>query len=103
LWYSSNYAEGKLHGDYKQWYSSGNLKKQCKYHHGQLCGQFKEFNPNGRVRRAVKYPTPGKEKKKPKADNDGTPPTSPRPSKGLNNMFKRTLLKLRVEPRHTSK
>lgn len=36
LWYSQNFAEGKLHGELRSYYPNGKLKRIEKYEHGQF-------------------------------------------------------------------
>ena len=55
-----NYApkqpvEGELHGEYKQWWSNGQLMEQTTYIEGKRHGEHKEWHYNGQLMEQTKY------------------------------------------------
>ncbi|QLH36240.1 MAG: hypothetical protein HWD61_08960 [Parachlamydiaceae bacterium] len=48
-------VDGKYEGDYKEWYSTGQLMRHYIYHQGQLNGSQEEFHFNGNPKLKVEY------------------------------------------------
>ncbi len=44
----TNYFDGRLHGDYQEYYASGQLKKNGKFRQGDKTGTWKSFYENGK-------------------------------------------------------
>jgi antitoxin component YwqK of YwqJK toxin-antitoxin module len=40
---------GQIQGEYKLWYSNGQLREHCYYVDGQRHGEFKEWYPSGQI------------------------------------------------------
>ena len=41
--------KGQKHGEYKEYYPSGQLEYRCHYKNGKLHGEFKEYYSNGQL------------------------------------------------------
>lgn len=50
-----SYVNGKLNGEYKTWYSNGNLHTQAFYIHGKLDGIYKKWHENGELYKEASY------------------------------------------------
>ena len=40
---------GNIDGEYKEWYSNGDLWIHCHYRNGEKHGEYKEWSPNGEI------------------------------------------------------
>jgi antitoxin component YwqK of YwqJK toxin-antitoxin module len=56
-WYSDGqlqmhcfYVDGKRHGEYKAWHPNGQLSRNCFFVDGKLNGEYKWWNKNGKLR-----------------------------------------------------
>ncbi len=47
--------QGYKHGEWKEFYDGGRIKKEMYYIHGQLNGLYKEYDPSGKLIRVVMY------------------------------------------------
>ena len=53
--FERNYKNGKLHGNYREWYSDGSPKLRASYYKGQIDGMYTRWYPNGNVRMEARY------------------------------------------------
>jgi len=44
-----HFDDGKFHGSYKSWYSTGQLYMEATFDHGVNCGKNIRYHPNGRI------------------------------------------------------
>jgi antitoxin component YwqK of YwqJK toxin-antitoxin module len=51
----SFYIDDNLHGEYKEFFSTGKLKLIGQYENGKLNGSFREYYPNGNLYKLSKY------------------------------------------------
>lgn len=51
----ANYKNDTLHGDYREYFSTGKLKQIGKYENGKIVGEWKEYYPNGSVFKVSKF------------------------------------------------
>lgn len=51
----ANYLNDTLHGEYKEFFSTGKLKLTGKYQNGKYVGDWKEYYPNGILFKVTKY------------------------------------------------
>lgn len=49
--------EGRLHGNYKEYFYSGQIARQGGYEHGRFIGEWKSFYPNGTLSRRELFDT----------------------------------------------
>ncbi len=51
----ANYKNDTLHGDYREYFSTGKLKQIGKYENGKIVGEWKEYYPNGNIFKVSKF------------------------------------------------
>jgi len=51
----ANYKNDTLHGDYREYFSTGKLKQIGKYENGKIVGEWKEYYPNGSIFKVSKF------------------------------------------------
>ncbi|MFT5780114.1 MAG: antitoxin component YwqK of YwqJK toxin-antitoxin module [Crocinitomicaceae bacterium] len=51
----SRYKEGKLHGDYQEYFDSGKMKVRGKYEDGKKIGEWDSFHPGGKKMNLIRY------------------------------------------------
>ena len=49
------FYNGKFHGSYKSWYSTGQLYMDATFEHGVNCGKHVRYHPNGRIWTEMHY------------------------------------------------
>jgi len=51
----ANYLNDTLHGEYREYFSTGKLKQIGKYENGKIVGEWKEYYPNGSIFKVSKF------------------------------------------------
>ncbi len=51
----ANYKNDTLHGEYREFFSTGKLKQMGKYENGKIVGEWKEYYPNGSILKVSKF------------------------------------------------
>jgi len=51
----ANYKSDTLHGEYREYFSTGKLKQIGKYENGKIVGEWREYYPNGSISKVSKF------------------------------------------------